>query len=96
MSDLLHIERSAHNSGPYDRGLILVKEIVVFICLTTFITGLGPTWHLTQCVSKSPSVGVNRPGHGADADTENSCIYPHAFRTPSWRGAYTPHEMYTY
>jgi hypothetical protein len=96
MPDLLHIERSALNSGPYDRGLILVKGIFVFMCITTFITGLGPTLHPTQCVSKSPSVGVNIPGYEADADIENSCVYPHASRTPSWRGAYTPYEMYTY
>lgn len=81
MSDLLHIERSAVNSGPYDRGLIFFKGIVVFMCITTFITGLGSTWHRTQCIPKSPSVGIKRSGHEADADIENSCLYPHAFRT---------------
>jgi hypothetical protein len=43
MFDLLHIVRSVLNSGLYDRGFSLVKGVVFFICITTFITGLGPT-----------------------------------------------------
>jgi hypothetical protein len=98
MSGLLHIERSAFNSGLCDRGIDSRQGNCSLYVYHHIHNGSGT--HLASYPMRFEVSSCGSKPIGAwkliDAGIENLYIYPHASRTYLWLGAYTPHEMHAY